>query len=116
MRLQDKKVAILVHNDFEDLELWYPAIRLREEGAEITLVGPHKGEEHKGKRGLTATADAGVYDVHPVDFDLVVIPGGYSPDHMRRVPEMVDFVRSSNEQGKMIAAICHAPWMLASAG
>lgn len=115
MRLQGKRVAILAHNDYEDLELWYPLIRLREEGADVLVVGPRKDGQHQGKRGLAITADAGIRDVHAGDFDLVVIPGGYSPDHMRRVPEMVNFVKDAGREGKLIAAICHAPWMLASA-
>ena len=116
MHLENKRVAVLTHNDYEDLELWYPVLRLREEGAEVVMVGPKKGSEHRGKHGLIATADAGIEDVKADEFDVVVIPGGYSPDHMRRIPEMVEFVRTAGERGKLIAAICHAPWMLASAG
>ncbi len=116
MQLQNKRVAVLTHNEFEDLELFYPLLRFREEGAEVITVGPQKGGEHRGKHGLSVTADAGINDVRPEDFEIVVIPGGYSPDHMRRVPEMVQFVRDAGQQGRLLAAICHGPWMLASAG
>jgi len=116
MRLDGKRVAVLVHNQFEDLELWYPALRLREEGAAVTLVGPERGAAYKGKNGLSATAEAAIEEVGADDFDAVIVPGGYSPDHMRRVPAMVALVREAGEQGRVVAAICHAGWVLASAG
>jgi protease I len=100
---------------YEDLEFWYPRIRLKEEGAEVVVVGPREGT-FSGKRGLTAEAHRSIDDVHPRDFAALVIPGGYSPDQMRRSPPMVDFVAAMHEDGKPIAAICHAGWMLVSAG
>lgn len=115
MQLQGKRVAVLAEEFYEDLELWYPVLRLREAGAEVRIVGP-KAETYKSKHGYPAKADAAVDQVGVDEFDAVVIPGGYSPDHMRRHQAMVDFVREAGQKGKIVAAICHAGWMLASAG
>ena len=105
----------MVENHYNDLEFWYPYYRLKEEGAEVVSVGPKGGEIYTGKAGIVARADKGMLDVSVKEFDALVIPGGYAPDHMRRYPGMVDLVRQFNLQGKVVAAICHAGWMLASA-
>jgi protease I len=116
MSLKGKKVAVLAENFYDDRELWYPNIRMREEGAEVVVVGPQKGATYKSKYDMPVTADTAAADVNAADFDAVIIPGGYSPDHMRRTPAMVKFVRDAYEQGKVVGAICHAGWMLVSAG
>lgn len=113
-RLQDVKIAILAENDFEDIELFYPKIRLAEEGAEIVIVGTGD-KSYEGKHGLTIEADKDVSDCNADEFDAVVVPGGYSPDHMRQNEALIAFVQKLNEQSKPIAAICHAPWVLAEA-
>ena len=115
MRLQDKKIALFVANLYEDLELWYPYLRMKEEGASVTIIGPQM-DTFTGKHGIPAKTDKPITLVTAKEFDALIIPGGYSPDHMRRSPEMIEFVKQMNEQGKIIAAICHAGWMLASAG
>lgn len=115
-RLEGKRVAVLVEDLYEDLELWYPVIRLREEGAEVKLVGPKKGATYKGKHGIPAKADLSSEETRAEEFDAVIIPGGYSPDRMRRDPNLVRFVKEAAEKGKVVAAICHGPWMLVSAG
>jgi protease I len=115
MKLQGTKVAILAENDYEDMELQYPLYRMKEEGAQVTVVGTGSAETYKGKYGLPVKADKSAEQVKADDFDGVIIPGGYSPDHMRRHPSMVKLVREAHEQGKVVAAICHAGWMLASA-
>lgn len=113
--LTGKKVAILAETLYEDLELWYPYYRLREAGAEVRVVAPHKGT-YESKHGYPVKADCGADEVKAADFDAVIIPGGYAPDHMRRSRAMVELVREAVQQGKVVAAICHAGWMLASAG
>lgn len=113
-RLKGKRVAILVEDLFEDLELWYPLLRMREEGAEVVVVGPEK-RTYKGKHGVPVEADITSEEAKAEDFDAVIIPGGYSPDRMRRDPKLVKFVKEAGESGKVVAAICHGPWMLVSA-
>ena len=115
MELSGKKIFILVENTYNDLEFWYPFYRLKEAGAEVIVVGPMGGMVYKGKAGLPVKADAGMADVTAADCDGLVIPGGYAPDHMRRHPKMVQLVKDCVESGKIVAAICHAGWMLASA-
>lgn len=114
-RLEGKRVAIFAEDIYEDLELWYPLLRLREEGAAVVVVGPGDAQEHHGKYGYPVTVDRAIGDVKVQDFDAVIIPGGYAPDRMRRHPAMVAFVREMAQHGKIVAAICHGPWMLASA-
>ena len=116
MELERKKVFILVETIYNDLEFWYPYYRLKEAGAEVFVVGPMGGMVYTGKAGLPVKADAGMNDVTAADCDGLIIPGGYAPDHMRRHPQMVKLVRDCVESGKVVAAICHAGWMLASAG
>ena len=112
--IRGKRVAILVEKLYEDLELWYPRLRLREAGANVTIVGPKAGEFYLSKHGYPAKSDASAADVKAADFDAIVVPGGYSPDHMRRHPAMVQLVTEGIKLGKVVAAICHGPWMLCS--
>jgi protease I len=114
-RLPGKRVAILAEDLYEDLELWYPRLRLQEEGAEVVVVGPGQAREHHGKYGYPVTVDKTIQEVEVEQFDAVVVPGGYAPDRLRRHPAMVDFVRQMARRGKIVAAICHGAWMLASA-
>ncbi len=114
MDLHGKRVAILAENYYEDLELWYPKLRLKEAGAEVKVIGP-KNDTYQSKHDYPVKTDAAIDQVRVGDFDAIIIPGGYAPDHMRRHKAMVDFVRQAGEQGKIVAAICHAGWMLASA-
>jgi protease I len=108
-------VAVLVENFYEDLELWYPVLRLREAGAKVTIVGPEAGKTYTSKHGYPAKSEAAAGDVKGSDFDAVIVPGGYAPDHMRRHKPMVELVRDAATSGRIVAAICHAGWMLASA-
>ncbi len=114
MKLEGKTIAIYVADIFEDLEFWYPKIRMMEEGAKVVVIGPEKAT-YTGKNGLPAKADKSIEDVSAEVFDALIIPGGYAPDQMRRTPKMIEFVRSIHNQEKVVAAICHAGWMLASA-
>ena len=115
VQLEGKKIAVFVENYYEDMELWYPVIRFREEGALVEIIGP-KVDTFRGKNGVPAKADRAISDVRTAEFHALIIPGGYSPDHMRRNADMVQFVKDMNNEGKVIAAICHAGWMLISAG
>jgi protease I len=109
-------IAILVDDLYEELELWYPYHRLREAGFEPLIVGPEE-TTYKGKSGgYLAEADIAAAAVKPTDLAGVIVPGGYAPDRMRRHPEMIDLVRKMNSDGKLVAAICHAGWLLISAG
>lgn len=113
--IKGKRVAVLVEKFYEDLELWYPVLRLREAGCVVTIVGPKAGESYASKHGYPAKADKSASDVKADDFDGIIIPGGYSPDHMRRHKAMTDLVTEAGRKGKVLAAICHGPWMLCSA-
>jgi protease I len=115
MELAEKKVMILVEEMFNTWEFWYPYYRLKEAGAQVVVVGSGTSRQYTGKPGTEATADRSAEQVSASEFDGVIIPGGYAPDHMRRHPRMVQLVREMDEQGKVVAAICHAGWMLASA-
>lgn len=116
MQLEGKRVAVLAENNYQELELWYPLLRLREAGAEVFVVGTGSGDTYTSKLGYPVPVDIEAGQVSADDLDAVVIPGGYAPDLMRRYPAMVNLVREASEQGKVVAAICHAGWMLASAG
>lgn len=113
--LEKKKIAVLVEKFYEDLELWYPVLRLREAGCQVSIVGPKAGESYASKHGYPAKADVSAGDVQAAEFDAIVIPGGYSPDHMRRHPSMIKLVTDAAGLGKILASICHGPWMLCSA-
>lgn len=110
-----KKVAVLVEDYYQVLEVWYPYLRLREDGMTTVLVGTGKGE-YKSKEGYPAQEELSIKKAKVDDFDVVVIPGGYAPDILRRYPEINNFVRDMYKQGKIVAAICHGGWVLASAG
>lgn len=109
-----KKIAILVANYFEDNELFYPYFRLKEAGYHVDLVGAKANETYKSKHDAPAISNVASKDVSSKDYLAVIIPGGYSPDHMRRTKETVDFVKAMDKENKLIAAICHGPWMMAS--
>ncbi|OAI53534.1 glutamine amidotransferase [Planctomycetaceae bacterium SCGC AG-212-F19] len=114
MELQGKRAAVLIEQMYQELEVWYPVYRLREAGCKVTLVGPEAGQSYASKLGYPAKSDKAARDVNADDFDLLVIPGGYSPDHMRRCEPMIRLTSTMAEQGKVIAAICHGPWLLCS--
>lgn len=115
MRLTDKKVIALVEDEFEDLELWYPILRLQEEGATVHLVGKEAGKKYIGKYGVPAVSDYAFTDVQAGEYDAILVPGGWAPDKLRRYPEVIEFVRSMNDAKKPIGQICHAGWVLISA-
>lgn len=115
MKLEGKKIAYLVEDGFEDLEFWVPLMRLEEEGAQITVVSD-RAIEFDGKHGLQAQADKTADEVSADEFDAIVIPGGWAPDKLRRYRAVTNLVRDLYQQGKIVAAICHAGLVLISAG
>jgi len=115
MELKGKKVVILVEEMYNEYEFWYPYYRLKEAGADVTVVGSGSSEAYKSKSGLQVNVDTSADQVSAADYDGIVIPGGYAPDLMRRYPSMVKLVKDLFKAGKIVAAICHAGWMLASA-
>ena len=112
--LEGKRAAVLVEQQYQEMEVWYPVYRLREAGCKVTLVGPEAGQTYPSKLGYPFKSDKAARDVRADDFDILVIPGGYAPDHMRRCEPMIDLVSTMAEQGKVVAAICHGPWVLCS--
>jgi len=115
MVLKGKTVLFFVAPNYEDLELWYPKIRLEEEGATTVVAG--LGEKsYSGKRGHPIAVDTNVDDVYAEACDGLVIPGGWAPDSMRRSEKLLQITRDMAAAGKPIGFICHAAWVLVSAG
>ena len=115
MSLKGKKIFILAEDLYQELEVWYPLLRLKEEGAEVIVVGSGRANQHTSKLGYPVNVDAKAGDLNGADCDALVIPGGYAPDHMRRYPDMIRLVKQAHDAGKVVASICHGGWMLASA-
>lgn len=115
MELNGKRVVLFVENMYQEMELWYPLYRLQEAGAEVVLAGSKAGQTFSSKLGYPATAQMAYADLDARQFDGLIIPGGFAPDHMRRHPEANRFTATMNDQGKLVAAICHGPWVLCSA-
>ncbi|MBA2428043.1 MAG: type 1 glutamine amidotransferase [Actinobacteria bacterium] len=115
-RLLGRSVAVLVAEGFEDLEFWVTVMRLREEGAEVTIVGEPAGSEFKGKTGLTAVSDVAAADVDADELDGIVVPGGWAPDKLRRYGAVTDLVRDMHGQGQVVGLICHGGLVGISAG
>lgn len=115
MELKDVRIAILAENQYEDLELWYPYLRLQEAGAEVFIVGSGSADTYTSKHGYPVTVDAEADTVYAEQFDAIVIPGGWAPDYLRRHAAVLRLVREADEDGKLIAAICHAGSVLVSA-
>ena len=112
--LQGKRAAVLVEQMYQEMEVWYPVYRLREAGCKVTLVGPEAGQTYPSKLGYPAKSDKAAKDVAADDFDILVIPGGYAPDYLRRHEAILRLVSAMAEQGKPVAAVCHGPWVLCS--
>jgi protease I len=116
MELDGKRVVILAEDLYEDQELWYPLLRLREAGATVCVVGPKAGAVYKSKHGYPVTTDMAASDVNLGDVAGVVVPGGYAPDRLRRHGALVRLVRDVHEKGAVVAFICHGGWVPISAG
>ncbi|OQA03433.1 MAG: putative cysteine protease YraA [Planctomycetes bacterium ADurb.Bin401] len=111
-----KKIAVLAEDHYETLELWYPYFRMKEEGFKTVIVGPGKKKDYTSKDKYPAPEEMKISDVKISDFDAVIIPGGYAPDMMRREKQIIEFVKNMFNAGKLVAYICHAGWIPASAG
>lgn len=109
------RILVLVEQHYEDLELWYPRIRLEEEGMNVVVAGPEKITYH-GKHGYPCLPDITIDEISTEDYDGLLIPGGWAPDRLRRLPRVLDIVREFERDGKTIGIICHAGWVPISAG
>lgn len=110
------RVLIVAGEAYEDLELWYPKLRLEEAGVHVTLAGPAPGTVIHGKHGYPCRVDAAIADMEAADFHGIVIPGGWMPDQLRRDPQVLRLVRDFATMGRLVAAICHGGWIAISAG
>ena len=115
MRLANKKVIAILDHEFEDLELWYPVLRLQEEGAHVDLVGKEAHTTYIGKYGVPAESVYAFTDIDADDYDAILVPGGWAPDKLRRYPEVIECVQKMDKAKKPIGQICHAGWVLISA-
>ena len=120
MKLEGKNVYILIAEGYHEHEFWFPYYRFREEGANIIVAAPKAGivygEGRHGKDGLEAKADIAISDLPDKLPDILFLPGGiYGPLSLRVIPEVQSIVRRCLEAGKLVCAICHAPWILISA-
>lgn len=114
--LKSRRILVFVDDVYEDLELWYPKLRLQEAGAEVVVAGPKAGEVYSGKHGYPCRSDAAIGEMRSADFSGVVLPGGFMPDKLRRDPRVLELVREFSAASKLVAAICHGGWIAISAG
>ena len=114
--LEGGRILVLVGDEYEDLELWYPKLRLEEAGSHVTVAGAVQGHTFSGKQGYPCTSDAAISDMEASDFQGIVLPGGWMPDKLRRDEKVLDLVREFAAHGKLVAAICHGGWIPISAG
>jgi protease I len=114
--LAGQNVLVFAGDIYEDLELWYPKLRLIEAGAKVVVAGDDAGRTYAGKNGYPCVSDAKIADMQSTDFDALVVPGGFMPDKLRRDPKVLQLVREFFDSGKPVAAICHGGWIPISAG
>lgn len=115
MNLEDIRILTVVSDDFDDLELWYPILRLREAGASVDVAGELSGHAYKGKYGLSVESNLSFDEVEISNYDGILIPGGWAPDYLRRLEPVLDFVKYMDKNDRVIGQICHAGWVLSSA-
>lgn len=115
-KLDGKKILMFVDHVYEDLELWYPKLRLIEEGADVVVAGPEANVVYSGKNGYPCRSDAAIKDVSSDQYDALVIPGGFAPDKLRRDQKVLSLTKEFHQDQKPVAHICHAGWIPISAG
>ncbi len=115
MDLKGKRIAVLVADLYQEMEVWYPLLRFREDGAETVAVGAEAAKTYTSKKGYPVVSDLSIAEAEPERFDAVIVPGGWAPDSLRQDERVLRFVREMNRAGKVVAAICHAGWVLCSA-
>ena len=111
-----KRIIAIVDDIYEDLELWYPKIRLEEEGWTVVIAGPEAGRTYTGKHGYPCRSEISFAEMKAGDYDGLLVPGGFAPDKMRRDQRVLSLVREMHAAGRLVAFICHAGWVLISAG
>lgn len=114
--LSGKRMLAFVGDIYEDLELWYPKLRVEEAGAAVVVAGPKADTHYSGKHGYPCTSDAAIDEVKESDFDALLVPGGFMPDKLRRDQTVLDLVKAFDASKKPLAAICHGGWIPISAG
>ncbi|WP_456408197.1 type 1 glutamine amidotransferase domain-containing protein, partial [Caldithrix abyssi] len=116
MSIEDKRILFFVEDLYEDLELWYPKLRLLEAGAKVLVAGPQKGKIYRGKNGYPCQAEAAIDEISFEDFDGLILSGGFAPDRLRRMDKVKHITAEIHQRGKLIAHICHGGWIAISAG
>jgi protease I len=111
----ERTILILAEDMYDDRELWYPAIRMKEEGYRVLFVGTGVKKTFHSKNGLPVTVD---HEASEIDFpfDALIVPGGYAPDRLRRFPGILALVKRAYEEKRIVGTICHGAWVLISAG
>ena len=116
MSIEEKLILFFVEDLYEDLELWYPKLRLEEAGAKVIVAGPQKGKSYRGKNGYPCKAEAAIDEISFEDFDGLILSGGFAPDKLRRLEKVKHITAEIHKRGKLIAHICHGGWIAISAG
>ncbi len=111
-----KQIIAVVDDIYEDLELWYPRLRLEEEGWKVVVAGPQARTVYAGKHGYPCRSDIAFAELAAADYEALLVPGGFAPDKIRRDPHVLALVREMHSSSRLIAFICHAGWVLISAG
>ena len=111
-----KRILAFVDGRNEDLELWYPKIRLEEEGWEVVVPGRERGRTYHGKHAYPCVADAAIAEAAADDFDALLVPGGFAPDKLRRDATVLELTREIDALDKPVVSICHGGWICISAG